>query len=236
MNRSKQHGFSLVEIAIVLVIIGLLIGGILKGQEMINSAKVRGMADLSSGIASAYFGFIDRFRRVPGDWSASAATQAIGQSVSGGGDDNGRIDNDPAGGNAKFTEPNAMWEQLAAAGFLSGAYRGQAVPPNSTNGQTPLNPFNQPVLMGRTPDYRDSGTAIVRLNLMLGRSVPVAIMREFDVKIDDGSPDTGVLRLAADVGAGAVFDSLGESDPLCFASGEYGVASESQDCNSVFLY
>jgi prepilin-type N-terminal cleavage/methylation domain-containing protein len=41
--RSKQSGFTLVEIAIVLVIIGLLLGGVLKGQELINSAKVKNM-------------------------------------------------------------------------------------------------------------------------------------------------------------------------------------------------
>ena len=66
--RQQQKGFTLVEIAIVLVIIGLLLGGILKGQELINSARVRNLADSTSGIQAAYFGFIDRYRRVPGDW------------------------------------------------------------------------------------------------------------------------------------------------------------------------
>jgi prepilin-type N-terminal cleavage/methylation domain-containing protein len=46
--RSKQSGFTLVEIAIVLVIIGLLLGGVLKGQELINSAKVKNMATATS--------------------------------------------------------------------------------------------------------------------------------------------------------------------------------------------
>ena len=41
--RNKQSGFTLVEIAIVLVIIGLLLGGVLKGQELINSAKVKNL-------------------------------------------------------------------------------------------------------------------------------------------------------------------------------------------------
>ena len=40
----KQSGFTLIELAIVLVIIGLLLGGVLKGQELINSAKVKNMA------------------------------------------------------------------------------------------------------------------------------------------------------------------------------------------------
>ncbi|MEX2353142.1 MAG: prepilin-type N-terminal cleavage/methylation domain-containing protein, partial [Gammaproteobacteria bacterium] len=48
LNRNKQSGFTLVEIAIVLVVIGLLLGGILKGQQLINSARVRNLADQNS--------------------------------------------------------------------------------------------------------------------------------------------------------------------------------------------
>ncbi|MCK5668693.1 MAG: prepilin-type N-terminal cleavage/methylation domain-containing protein, partial [Gammaproteobacteria bacterium] len=96
MNNKKQSGFTLVEIAIVLVIIGLLLGGILKGQELINSARVRNMADQNSGIQAAYFGFIDRYRQVPGDWltaGSQGATAAIGVTINTGGNGNGRIDN-----------------------------------------------------------------------------------------------------------------------------------------------
>ncbi|RKZ71062.1 MAG: type II secretion system protein, partial [Gammaproteobacteria bacterium] len=67
-NNKKQAGFTLVEVAIVLTIIGLLLGGILKGQELINSARVRSLANQNSAIQAAYFGFIDRYRQVPGDW------------------------------------------------------------------------------------------------------------------------------------------------------------------------
>ncbi len=73
-NFKKQSGFTLVEIAIVLVIIGLLLGGILKGQELINSARVRNLADQNSGIQAAYYGFIDRYRQVPGDMTPQNAT------------------------------------------------------------------------------------------------------------------------------------------------------------------
>src|SRR5580658_4568769 len=66
MNR-KQSGFTLVEIAIVLVIIGLLLGGILKGQEMINQAKIKNVVSDFNGIASALYGYSDRYRQLPGD-------------------------------------------------------------------------------------------------------------------------------------------------------------------------
>ncbi len=232
--RREQHGFTLVEIAIVLVIIGLLLGGILKGQEMINSARARHLADLTSDIPAAYFGFIDRYNRVAGDWNAGDASVALGVAVGSGGNDNGRIDN-PIGPGA-FTEPNALWEQLAKAGFIEGAYiGGPGVPTNSSN-QTPLNAFNNVVLMGRTADYEDPGAAAVRLHLVLGRGVPVDIARETDIKLDDGLPLTGVLRLAI-ADPGNVFGLPGSTDPGCKSpTDDYNIAGDVQDCNLVFLY
>src|SRR5512147_269181 len=65
--RSQQSGFTLVEIAIVLVIIGLLLGGILKGQELINSAKVKNLANDFRNIPVYIYGYQDKFRSLPGD-------------------------------------------------------------------------------------------------------------------------------------------------------------------------
>src|SRR5215831_882779 len=65
--KKAQAGFTLVEIAIVLVIIGLLLGGILKGQEMITQAKIKNvMADMT-GVSAAMYGYQDRYRALPGD-------------------------------------------------------------------------------------------------------------------------------------------------------------------------
>ena len=237
--KQKQKGFTLVEIAIVLVIIGLLLGGILKGQELINSARVRNMADMNAGIQAAYFGFIDRFRRVPGDWNGAAATLAIGVPIAGnpapgGVADNGRIDNP---GGTEWVEPNAVWEQLALSGFIQGAYTGLPAQPTTVSNQTPLNAFNNIVVLGRTDDYLDGGTAAVRLSLVLGRGVPVDITRELDTKLDDGQPRTGVLRLAND-DPGDTFALVGASDAACFDAGNdaYDIAADIQDCNTVFLY
>ena len=71
MNRKYAQGFTLIEIAIVLVIIGLLLGGILKGQELITSARVRNLISQQDGVKAAFFGFQDRFRALPGDYTAA---------------------------------------------------------------------------------------------------------------------------------------------------------------------
>ena len=65
----KHGGFTLVEVAIVIVIIGLLLGGILKGEELITGARVRNLISQADGIKAAYYGFRDRYRALPGDYS-----------------------------------------------------------------------------------------------------------------------------------------------------------------------
>ncbi len=67
MQLTKQKGFTLVEIAIVLVIVGLLIGGVLKGQEMITNAKLKRIESDNAGIAAAMFSYQDRYLQLPGD-------------------------------------------------------------------------------------------------------------------------------------------------------------------------
>ena len=70
--QQKQKGFTLIEIAIVLLIIGLLLGGVLKGQSMINSARVRAIANDLSGIETAWVSFQDRYQSLPGDYSRAS--------------------------------------------------------------------------------------------------------------------------------------------------------------------
>ena len=68
-----QSGFTLIEIAIVLVIIGLLLGGILKGQELINSARVKNLGTDFRNIPLFIYGYQDKFKTLPGDDPAASA-------------------------------------------------------------------------------------------------------------------------------------------------------------------
>src|SRR2546427_10556260 len=79
-----QAGFTLVEIAIVLVIIGLLLGGILKGQEMITQARIKNVINDFNGITAAINSYQDRYRALPGD-DINAASRWAG-SFGGNGD------------------------------------------------------------------------------------------------------------------------------------------------------
>ena len=234
-----QHGFTLVEIAIVLVIVGLLLGGVLKGQDLINGARVRNLADMNAGIQAAYYGFIDRYRQVPGDMTASAAASAIGDAtITAGGDANGRIDDRDWG------EASALWVHLTRAGFLQGSYDGGATSATRYRDAAvaPQNAFNGYMLLAQTRDYSTTAGAPnasqpVRLGLVLGDNIPVDIARELDLKIDDQRPLTGALRFT---GATTVSHrGVSEATTPCMTSAttnEYDVAGDSQHCNLVYLF
>src|SRR3981189_1761296 len=86
----KAQGFTLVEIAIVLVIIGVLLGGILKGQEMITQAKIKNVVADFSGISAAYHGYQDRYCAIPGD-DPNAASRWTNTPLVVSGDGNGIV-------------------------------------------------------------------------------------------------------------------------------------------------
>ncbi len=76
--KSKQSGFTLVEIAIVLVIVGLLLGGVLKGQELITSGKAKALYADKNAFQTAYNIYNDRYRAIAGD-DGAASTRFSGQ-------------------------------------------------------------------------------------------------------------------------------------------------------------
>jgi len=78
MQLKKQNGFTLVEIAIVLVIVGLLIGGVLKGREMITNSNLKRIDRDRSGIVAALQAYQDRYRVLPGDDNLASARFAVG--------------------------------------------------------------------------------------------------------------------------------------------------------------
>src|SRR5512138_1581950 len=91
MRASLQRGFTLLEVVIVVLIIGFLLAGVLKSQELITSAKVKRMAGQLDEIRSAYFGFQDRFKALPGDYAGAGANLNCGTLTCLHGNGDGRV-------------------------------------------------------------------------------------------------------------------------------------------------
>lgn len=140
--RTNHNGFSLVELSIVLVILGLLVGGILTGQNLIHAAELRSVTTEYDRYMSALHIFKDKYLALPGDmpnatsfWDGASAT-CPGTDTQGNTDDstcNGdgdglieRIDTAPFG-NEQFR----AWQHLALAGLVEGVYEGVAGPGSS---------------------------------------------------------------------------------------------------------
>lgn len=212
--RNKQSGFTLIEIAIVLVIIGLLLGGVLKGQELITSARVRNLISQQDGIKAAYFGFQDRFRALPGDYSQ--ATLNINQANANGNGD-GQIQTGaaapvPALAGFQPNEDIAVWEHLSRAGFINGAYTFNAA---YGVGSAAANPYSMFLILRADNGYLDPNVAVpVRHNLKTGNQVPADILAEIDRKVDDGSPQTGTFRFTNVSAAG-----IAPNQATCLAAG-----------------
>lgn len=183
--HKRQAGFTLIEIAIVLVIIGLLLGGVLKGQELITGARVRNVIQQQDGVKAAYFGFLDRFRALPGDFSGAKAAIA-GVSDDGNGD--GKIQTVAAG--AAKEEGILAWHHLAKAGFINGSYKYDTTQSDATNPKNPYGGF-MAILFDKV--YGD-GSGSDRHNLKTGPNIPVEILSEIDRKTDDGAPYTGSFQ------------------------------------------
>jgi len=192
--KRMQKGFTLVEIAIVLVIIGLLLGGILKGQEMIIQAKVKNSISDFSGVSAAYFGYQDRYRATPGD-DGGALRWGAGALV---GDNNRALDGTynaacPTPLVAASPETCKWWDHLRRSGFIAGA-----------GGVQPANAFNG--IIGVQTGDGLTGAAVLPAvtgftNIILCSSnLPDKVAIALDVQMDDGVPGTGAVRSSAAVG------------------------------------
>lgn len=243
-----RKAFTLVELSIVLIIIGLLVGGILAGKHLIRSAQVRSLSTDHQQFVTAMHTFKDKYFYVPGDlpnafdfWGTEAGCTDVNvssDSAGCNGDADGKIDH-PGGGEAL-----RAWQHLALADLIPGTYTGAAdgtqiisAGVNVPEGRVKGSIFTFTDLTG-TSIYGNSGQAIG-----LGGEPaptftwPIASLLNpseawgMDKKLDDGNADQGLfLTINAPSGSNCI------SDPYTNATGSYILNSNDRHCRMWLLW
>ena len=224
-QSSKQSGFTLVEIAIVLVIIGLLLGGVLKGQELITSSKAKALENDKTGLTAAFTSYSDRYHALAGDDSLVVTRFTPDQCGGiacvpgdGGGTLNGAGWNTWSAALAAAPLPTNASEQLKvfqhlrAGGFLKAGEQNIAFPA--------LSGFSNPrnaagTRIGVAPGgYVGQIQAVQAQAFVLFENVPSNVAQALDSSVDDGFMNLGTYRATANGVAAAANVNPGASYAL----------------------
>ncbi len=191
--RPKQSGFTLVEVAIVLVIIGLLLAGALKGQSMIENAKVKALANEMLAVFTMLNVYRDTFQAVPGDdvnvlthipGSIKSTWSSVG---------NGTIDGDWTG-DASFSstsvESALFWQHVRMAGLATGIRtRGYAL--NTLGGRLGIT---------SNSERPNSPAGVIANYYVCSSMIPGPLARSLDLMLDDGKGTTGLVFASVEAG------------------------------------
>lgn len=207
--KKQQTGFTLIELAIVLVIIGLLLGGVLKGQELINSAKVKNMASDFKNIQVYIYGYQDKFKALPGDDHAAAA-HVSGTNATSATETQNAIIEGAWNSTSTADESYMFWQHVRLAGLAAGSTDPAAatyIQRNADGGQIGVQSVSGFTAVSVLPTAGGiSGSYVICSDGILGK-----FAKQLDTTLDDGVGNTGSMRIVVNgtpsIGVAAPVDS-----------------------------
>ncbi|MBX3412806.1 MAG: prepilin-type N-terminal cleavage/methylation domain-containing protein [Pirellulales bacterium] len=211
-HNHQQGGFTLIELSIVLVIIGLIVGGVLVGQDLIKAAEIRATVGQVEKYNAAINTFRTKYNGIPGDIVSAQATAfgLFGSGMTGAkglGDGNGQLQ---AAGNPNYSgigETLVFWRHLSDAGLVDGSYGANLASGGAPATANLMSEYLPTAKLGRG-NYWTAAADAGQNYYVLGGVTALATTGDYtfavamtpietfniDVKLDDGAPNTGVVQ------------------------------------------
>jgi prepilin-type N-terminal cleavage/methylation domain-containing protein len=193
----KQQGFTLTEIAIVIVVIGLLLGSILKGQQIITTAKIKNIEGSFNNLSKAIYTYRERYGKLPGDDNEVERFPNITSNLEQGGNGNGLIDG--PGGFASYKmqgqklEYGKVWLHLRVADLIKGPSDPTKTALSSPY-QGPTNAFGGKTGIGSGLPCTATISTPIQGEFIGFTHIPSNVAAIIDQNNDDNIPYTGRIR------------------------------------------
>jgi|NOAtaT_7_FD_contig_31_2989666_length_998_multi_8_in_0_out_0_1 prepilin-type N-terminal cleavage/methylation domain-containing protein len=232
-RKRAKSGFTLIELSIVLVIIGLIVGGVLVGQDLIKAAEVRATIGQYEKYNATVNTFRTKYNGIPGDLAAASAsafglcpTAGCMAGTTGLGDNSGLVTDTGGSATLALGEPLAFWQQMTASNLIDGNYgaaltAGGAVATNTTGAS--VGNFVPPARIGRGNFWNAGAVDGINYYMLSGfGTTPISTTGtltfagaitpieafNIDTKIDDGAPNTGTVQARGTIFTGAIYAAL----------------------------
>ena len=234
-----RSAFSLVELSIVLVILGLLVGGVLSGQSLIHASELRAVTTEFQTYSTAIGSFRDKYFAMPGDMPNALS---FGTAWYANGDGNGKVQNNSM---PTTNEVDIFWVHLASANLIQGKYTPAGGTPMTRGGTSPASKLNNGMWniayfgsVGYDCSTADTGNNHPTGNYIFAGNYGHAFLYSYgtattgydelgdapilttqdawnlDSKMDDGKPDTGSVLANKDFGSTTPGVSCVDKQPL----------------------
>jgi prepilin-type N-terminal cleavage/methylation domain-containing protein len=260
MGNKNNKAFTLVELSIVLVIIGLIVGGVVGGQSLIKSAQMNKVVTEFQTYKTAVRSFELQYDALPGDfaeafdyWGTDCASTDV---LCNGDGDNSIENNNGATGSGYRQENFQFWKHLSLAEIITGEFTGTQDNDASTPGYAsigvniPAGAIDGAGFIAQNGGWNDRdatygkygnvlifGKAVEGENYLYGGALTAADAKTLDSKIDDGSPSDGNVRItrSRDIDNYLAFDCIGTGSSNVTSNASYDVSSTFTSCRMAYF-